>query len=175
LKSGNATVQYCCEKMLFLSFLISPGSAEALVRWGGKINYFLMVYCLSNIYAKKYLNRFMCVRVWCIFLVHGCTSDCWQSERHIEFDRFRSTLALCLRRLFLCFCWLWTCLTAAPASVDPAHRQFTSACDTRVSNTGQHKLSSSSLCLKKGYHPTTNDNFNSSCPIPVIFCTNIAE
>jgi len=30
-------------------------------------------------------------------------------------------------------------------------------------------------CLKKGYHPTTNDNFNNSCPIPVIFCTNIAE
>ena len=24
------------------------------------------------------------------------------------------------------------------------------------------------LCLKKGYHPTTNDNFNNSCPIPVI-------
>jgi len=27
---------------------------------------------------------------------------------------------------------------------------------------------------KKGYHPTTNDNFNNSCPIPVIFGTNIA-
>jgi len=31
------------------------------------------------------------------------------------------------------------------------------------------------LCLKKGYHPITNDNFNNSCPIPVIFGTNIAE
>jgi len=31
------------------------------------------------------------------------------------------------------------------------------------------------LCLKKGYHPTTNDNFKSSCLIPVIFGTNIAE
>jgi len=31
------------------------------------------------------------------------------------------------------------------------------------------------LCLKKGYHPTTNDNFNNSCPILVIFGTNIAE
>jgi len=28
---------------------------------------------------------------------------------------------------------------------------------------------------KKVYHPTTNDNFNNSCPIPVIFGTNIAE
>jgi len=31
------------------------------------------------------------------------------------------------------------------------------------------------LCLKKGHHPTTNDNFNNGCPIPVIFGTNIAE
>jgi len=31
------------------------------------------------------------------------------------------------------------------------------------------------LCLKKGYHPTTNDNFNNSCPIPVIFGTIISE
>jgi len=31
----------------------------------------------------------------------------------------------------------------------------------------------STRCLKKGCHPTTNDNFNNSCPIPVIFDTNI--
>jgi len=31
------------------------------------------------------------------------------------------------------------------------------------------------LCLKKGYYPSTNDNFNNCCPIPVIFGTNIAE
>jgi len=29
--------------------------------------------------------------------------------------------------------------------------------------------------LNKGYHPTTNDNFNSCCQSPVIFGTNIAE
>jgi len=28
---------------------------------------------------------------------------------------------------------------------------------------------------KKVYHPTFNDNFNSSCPIPVIFGTVITE
>jgi len=33
----------------------------------------------------------------------------------------------------------------------------------------------STLCLKKGYHLTTNNNFNSSCPIPAIFGTNTAE
>ena len=31
------------------------------------------------------------------------------------------------------------------------------------------------LCCKKVYHPTLNDNFNSSCPIPVIFGTIITE
>jgi len=30
-------------------------------------------------------------------------------------------------------------------------------------------------CFKKGYHPTTNDNFNNSCPISVIFGTYIPE
>jgi len=33
----------------------------------------------------------------------------------------------------------------------------------------------STLCLKKGYHPTTNDNFNNSCPISVIIGTYTAE
>jgi len=30
-------------------------------------------------------------------------------------------------------------------------------------------------CLKKVYHPTTKDNFNSDSPIPIIFGTNITE
>jgi len=33
----------------------------------------------------------------------------------------------------------------------------------------------STLCLKKGYHPTTNDNFNNSCWVPVIISTNTTE
>jgi len=28
---------------------------------------------------------------------------------------------------------------------------------------------------KKVYHPTANDNFNSCCPISIIFVTNITE
>ena len=31
------------------------------------------------------------------------------------------------------------------------------------------------LCLNSIYHPSTNDNFNSSSPIPIIFGTNITE
>ena len=31
------------------------------------------------------------------------------------------------------------------------------------------------LCLKKGYHPTINENFNNSCRISVIFGTNGME
>jgi len=40
-----------------------------------------------------------------------------------------------------------------------------------------HALADGSYTVsqKKGNHPTTNDNFNYSCPIPVIFGTNIAE
>ena len=33
-------------------FPVSPGSAEALVRCGGKIKYILIAYFLGNIYAK---------------------------------------------------------------------------------------------------------------------------
>jgi len=28
---------------------------------------------------------------------------------------------------------------------------------------------------QKGYHPTTDDNINNNCPIPVIFGTNSTE
>jgi len=44
-------------------FLVSPGSAEVLVKWSGKIKCFLIVYFLSNSCAKNYQNRFMYVRV----------------------------------------------------------------------------------------------------------------
>ena len=43
--------------------VVSPGSAEALVRWGGKIEYRLTAYILSNIPAKSYQNRLMYVKV----------------------------------------------------------------------------------------------------------------
>ena len=62
MKSGNATVQRLSEKMLFLSFLTSIGSAEGLVRCGGKMKYFLIAYFLSNSCSKNYQNRFMCVK-----------------------------------------------------------------------------------------------------------------
>ena len=42
---------------------VSPGSAEALVGWGGKIKYHLIAYFHSNISAKNYQNRSMFVEV----------------------------------------------------------------------------------------------------------------
>jgi len=39
-------------KRQFSGFAISPGSAEALVRWGGKIEYLVIAYILSNIVPK---------------------------------------------------------------------------------------------------------------------------
>jgi len=44
-------------------FPVSPGSAEALLKWGGKIKHHLIAHFLSNVCAKKCQNRFMSVRV----------------------------------------------------------------------------------------------------------------
>jgi len=43
--------------------LDSQGSAETLVRRGGITNYHLMAYSSSNISAKNYQNRLMCIEV----------------------------------------------------------------------------------------------------------------
>ena len=45
--------------MRFSCFRVLPGSAEALVRCGGKIKYRLTPYFLGNIPAKNYQNRLM--------------------------------------------------------------------------------------------------------------------
>jgi len=44
-------------------FPVSPGSAEALVRCGGKIKYILIAYFLGNIYAKNCRNRTVYVKI----------------------------------------------------------------------------------------------------------------
>jgi len=44
-------------------FPVSPGSAEALVRCGGKLKYILIAYFLGNIYAKNCRNQTVCVKI----------------------------------------------------------------------------------------------------------------
>ena len=44
-------------------FSVSPGSAEALVRCGGKIKYILIAYFLGNICAKKCRNRTVYLKI----------------------------------------------------------------------------------------------------------------
>jgi len=44
-------------------FSVSQGSAEALIRWGGKISRRLITYFFSNISAKYYENPTMPSRV----------------------------------------------------------------------------------------------------------------
>jgi len=44
-------------------FPVSPGSAETLVRCGGKIKYSLIAYFLGNIYAKNCRNRTVYVKI----------------------------------------------------------------------------------------------------------------
>jgi len=46
-------------KDIFSVFLVSQGSAGALIRWGGKIWNLLIAYFLSNISAEYYANPTM--------------------------------------------------------------------------------------------------------------------
>ena len=69
------SMQHFSEKTQFL-FPVSPGSAEAQVRWGGKIKYVLNDYFLGNIRAKNYHNQTVYVKIiasqrWDVFLRHG--------------------------------------------------------------------------------------------------------
>ena len=75
-KDSNAFVW----KHAIFVFLCSPGSAEALVRWGGKIKHHLTAYLLIYISAEKKLSKSVDVRrsynkpKQCRFLRHGVVS-----------------------------------------------------------------------------------------------------
>jgi len=56
-------MQHLSENTQFPGFLFLPGSAEALVRWGGKIKYILIAYFLSNICAKNCHNSTVYVKI----------------------------------------------------------------------------------------------------------------
>jgi len=62
-KSGSALILHAKEKMQFLHFSISPDSGETLVRRGGIKDHLCIAYSLSNISAKNYENRLLCVEV----------------------------------------------------------------------------------------------------------------
>ena len=48
---------------------VSPGNAETLARGGGITNRHLIAYSLSNISAKNYQNRLMCVEVIVCYII----------------------------------------------------------------------------------------------------------
>ena len=48
---------------------VSPGSAETLVRRGGITNYRSLAYPLSNVSAKNYENRLLCVEVIICYII----------------------------------------------------------------------------------------------------------
>jgi len=63
-------------KGIISGFPVSPGSAEALVTWGGKINYILIAYFLGNICTKNCRSRTVYVKIiasqrWDVFLRHS--------------------------------------------------------------------------------------------------------
>jgi len=55
-------MQHLNEKTIS-GFPVSPGSAAALVRCGGKIKYILISYFLSNVCAKNCRNRTVYVKI----------------------------------------------------------------------------------------------------------------
>jgi len=55
-------MQQLSENTQFPGFLFAPGSAEALVRCGGKIKYIFIAYFLGNIYVKNCRNRTVYVK-----------------------------------------------------------------------------------------------------------------
>jgi len=55
---------------------VSPGSAEAVVKGGGKIKYILIAYFLGNILTKNCCNQTTYVKIiasqrWDVFLRHS--------------------------------------------------------------------------------------------------------
>jgi len=67
-------------KDAILGFRVSPGSAEAQVRWGWKLKHILIAYFLGSICSKNYRNRAVYVKIiasqrWDVFLdTMYCTS-----------------------------------------------------------------------------------------------------
>ena len=66
-------------------FPVSLGSAEALVRWGGKIKYLLIAYFLGNISAKNCRNRTVYVKIIAVvkvghFFRHSVVIKLWTSK-----------------------------------------------------------------------------------------------
>ena len=87
--------------------LDSQGSAETLVRRGGITNYHLIAYSFSNISAKNYQNKLMCIEVIAlnvivVFLKHSVYITVYVLRRN---DRLRVT-EICHFILNFLFIWL---------------------------------------------------------------------
>jgi len=61
---------------------VSPGSAETLVRRGGITNHHSIAYSLSNISAKKYQYRLMCIKVCNVIVVFWHNLDVSEESCH---------------------------------------------------------------------------------------------
>jgi len=75
-------------KSAISGFPISPGSAEALVRWGWNIKCVLTTYFLGNICAKNYHNRTVYVKIiasqrWDVFETQCISSQLRQIQTHL--------------------------------------------------------------------------------------------
>ena len=116
----------------------SQGSAETLVRTGGITNYRLIAYSFSNISAKNYQNRLMCIEVivynvsvvfWdtvYVLAMFGCCSlylkySVVKSDSIFsymcEFVSLLLHLSMTLKSFFFCFCSFYNIAVPKYASV----------------------------------------------------------
>jgi len=76
-------------------FPVSPGSAEALVRWGEKIKYIFIAYFLGNVCAKNCRNRTVYVKILAsckggTFFETQCGVQSKPNERQAVYNAMRS-------------------------------------------------------------------------------------
>jgi len=93
-------MQHLSEKTQFRGFLFPEGSAEALVRSGGKIKYVLIAYFLGNIYAKHCRNRTMYVKIISsckggTFFETRCSISATTSKFIFQFFAYNCTMTFC--------------------------------------------------------------------------------
>jgi len=101
------SMQHLSEKTIS-AFPVSPGSAEALVRWGGKIKYVLIAYFLCNIFAQKLLQsncvyKIIASQRWGVFESQCSTAMrpeilLPQHNQHFYLLSFQSLLETFIRR-----------------------------------------------------------------------------
>ena len=140
---GKAVIQHLSENLQFSCLRVSPGGAEALVRWGGKIKYCLTAYLLSNISAKNYQNQLLYVKVtasqssvvfWDTSVAHW---DVGEDTRIFRSLGAVSVPCLLTCQLWICYLLIYEALLMVSATDYWCHSRFTCSAMPTTFKTGK--------------------------------------